>query len=312
MAAEGAGIERAVAIVRDNFVAWIYYAELALPFVALAALALSAGHARKAWPNSTVKIAVVIFLAVVLEAGFLRSPLEARLADPSVPLLILCAWLPAALFATLRSGLSLRPAGRTAAAWVTLLAGTALLLVMAVAVTRGGVGRLQKTRLDRGPRPAVRQAEDMWRNIGRAFPVRLDEDSRADGLTTLAVYLRECTAPTDRVFMQHYAPQVVALSERGFAGGHADLRPGFFETEQIQRLTVDRLRRQSVPMVLLGPGQDFGGFREAFPIVVRYFDEEYRVAGERTFDERFPMRLLIRRDAMPVRFFEPIGWPCFR
>ena len=157
---------------------------------------------------------------------------------------------------------------------------------------------------------AIEQAKNMWQQIARAFPVTLDASSGE--LTTLAVYLRECTASTDRIFMQHYAPQVLGLAERGFAGGHADLRPGFFTSDAMQRLTVDRLRRQSVPIALVGTGPDLGGFRESFPIVVEYFDTYYRTAGERTFEGRFPMRLLVRRDVRPVRQFAPLRWPCFR
>jgi hypothetical protein len=128
----------------------------------------------------------------------------------------------------------------------------------------------------------------------------------------LAYYVRECTQPTDRVFMQHYLPQVPALAERGFAGGHADLRPGFFKSEEMQRLTIERLRRQHVPIALVGAGDNLGGFRESFPLIVRYFDEHYQNMGEQEFDGRFQIRLLVRKDATPTGSFEPLGWPCFR
>ena len=40
----------------------------------------------------------------------------------------------------------------------------------------------------------------------------------------------------------------------------------------MQRLTVARLRAQSVPVALVGASDDLGGFRDSFPIVVSYFD----------------------------------------
>ena len=70
-------------------------------------------------------------------------------------------------------------------------------------------------------------------------------------LVTLSLYVNACTAPNDRVLVQAYIPQVLALARRAFAGGHADLRPGFFKTEEAQRLVLDRLQRQSVPVILL-------------------------------------------------------------
>ncbi|HEY7185828.1 MAG TPA: hypothetical protein VH436_04730, partial [Vicinamibacterales bacterium] len=89
----GGPVTRAIASIRDNRVAWMYYIEIALPLLALAVLALSRDAFRPDWPRARAKLVVVAVLAAVLDAGFLRSPLEARLADPSVPLVIILAWL---------------------------------------------------------------------------------------------------------------------------------------------------------------------------------------------------------------------------
>jgi hypothetical protein len=153
----------------------------------------------------------------------------------------------------------------------------------------------------------------MWEEIGRSFPVPDAPPDDPDSTMMLVSYLRQCTQPTDRVFMQHYLPQVTALAERGFAGGHADLRPGFFTSDEMQRLTIERLRRQRVPVALLGAGDGLGGFRDSFPLIARYFDERYRTAGEHDFDgRRFQIRLLVRADRTPTGSFAPLGWPCFR
>ncbi len=84
-------------------------------------------------------------------------------------------------------------------------------------------------------------------------------------LITLARYVNACTAPGDRVLVQAYLPQVLALAQRAFAGGHADLRPGFFATEEAQRLTLARLKAQSVPIILLDTGQSYENFRTLVP-----------------------------------------------
>ena len=82
-----------LAVVRDNEAAWMYYTEILLPFFALFVLAVSKDGFRPGWPHAKEKLAMVAVLAIALDAGFLRSPLEARLADPSVPLVILVGWL---------------------------------------------------------------------------------------------------------------------------------------------------------------------------------------------------------------------------
>jgi len=156
------------------------------------------------------------------------------------------------------------------------------------------------------------RADEVWKGVGAAFPLPADASNETDDLILLSHYLRQCTQPDDRIFMQHYLPQVLALAERGFAGGHADLRPGLFTSVEMQRLTVRRLTSQSVPLALVGAGDSLGGFRESFPIVVAYFDEHYTPVAERTFGGRFEIRLLARRGIRPSGVFEPLGWPCFR
>ena len=69
-----------------TWAAWTYYTEIALPFFALFVLWASSDGGRPGWPQARAKLGMVAVLAIMLVAFFLRSPLEARLADPSVPL----------------------------------------------------------------------------------------------------------------------------------------------------------------------------------------------------------------------------------
>ena len=127
----------------------------------------------------------------------------------------------------------------------------------------------------------------------------------------LAFYVNACTKPADRVLVQAYMPQVLAMARRAFAGGHADLRPGFFGAEDAQRLTVSRLERQSVPILLFEAGREFENFRKSFPIVMQYVDAHYRPAGAHVFDGRFGTTLYVRTDLTPTGTWMPLGWPCY-
>jgi hypothetical protein len=131
-------------------------------------------------------------------------------------------------------------------------------------------------------------------------------------LTTLAMYLNACTDSGDRIFVQPYIPQVLALSRRAFAGGHADLRPGFFNSEEAQRLTLARLRRQSVPVALLETEGSYRNFRESFPLITAYLDEHYALAATHVFDRRFGIQLFVARNREPVRRFDLLDWPCLQ
>ena len=304
-----------VAKVRDNGAAWVYYTEILLPFFALFVLAASRDGFRPEWPHAREKLAMVAVLGAVLDAGFLRSPLEARLADPSVPLAILMAWWLVSLPRMLLGDASLRPSWlpvRWPIRVAVTVVGAGIAILFAVLVK----GDLY-TRLDKA---------SMTDRFGKAFErvgvisnqLRVDWDlglwaarpERPD-LITLSLYVNACTTPDDRVLVQSYLPQVLAIARRAFAGGHADLRPGFFEFEEAQRLTVERLRSRSVPIILLDTEDSLRSFYRSFPIVTAYIDQEYRQAGMHIFDERFGLTLYVKKDRTPTGTYEPLGWPCF-
>ena len=304
-----------VAKVRDNGAAWVYYTEILLPFFALFILAASRDGFRPEWPHAREKLAMVAVLGAVLDAGFLRSPLEARLADPSVPLVILIAWMLVALSRMWLRDASLRPS------WLPLrwplrgavtIVGAGIALLFVVLVKGDLYSRLDKASMtDRFGKPFER-ADAIAKQLHMDWDLGLwaARPQRPD-LITLSLYVNACTMPDDRVLVQSYLPQVLALARRAFAGGHADLRPGFFEFAEAQRLTVERLRSRSVPMILLDTDDSLRSFYRSFPIITAYIDQEYRQAGMHTFDERFGITLYVKKDRTPMGTYEPLGWPCF-
>jgi hypothetical protein len=311
---EGLSTIPAVASVRDNWVAWWFYLELALPFFALAVLAMSRQAARPEWRRAGPKIAVVAVLAIVLNAGFLRSPLEARLADPSVPHAILIAWLVVAIVRLLRQPDVWQPALR---AWrVPLAAATAVVAAFFAAIFALTVSYDAYDKLD-----AANLTDSFTRPYRRAVAIaeylrtdwELDALARREDrpqLVTLSVYLAECTGPHARILVQPYIPAVLPLARRAFAGGHADLRPGFFTSRSAQELTLERLRRQDVPVVLLETGDSLQNFRKSFPLITAWLDEHYVEAGTHLFDERYGITLLLRKELQPTHSFPELGWPC--
>lgn len=309
------GVSRVVWVLRDNMVAWIFYTEIALPFFALFVLWMSSDGGRPGWQHARAKLATVAILAIMLDAYFLRSPLEARLADPSVPLAILLSWLVVAVPRLVVAGRSLSPAAQ-ASPWLVrglvAIGAAAIAFILLGTLSRDFYDRLDGASMaERVGKPPER-ALQIARQLQAEWDLRTWE-ARADrpDLITLSMYVNACTAPADRVLVQGYLPQVLALAKRAFAGGHADLRPGFFDTESAQRLTLDRLRRQSVPIMLLDAEQSLDNFRSSFPLIAAYIDEQYQVAGTHEFDERFGISLFVRKDLTPRSTWEPLGWPCY-
>lgn len=300
----------------DNAVAWMFYLEMALPVFSLGTLALSRDGFRPDWPLAVPKLASVAVLGIALNAGFLRHPLDARLADPSVPHAILLAWLTATVVRAAASRRSFRDAVQPWAVAVRaafVVAALSVAFVLWAALGTSLHDRLRKAALVGGPAEAIQRVRHIRKQLRDDW--RLESwqhrEDRPD-LLGLSLYLNACTAPDDRIFIQLYAPQVLALARRAFAGGHADLRPGFFTSSEAQLLTVRRLRRQRVPVALLEIGDGYAGFRDSFPIIAAYFDEHYTAAGTHLFDTRFGVQLFARKDAHRAGTYDALGWPCFR
>lgn len=66
-----------------------------------------------------------------------------------------------------------------------------------------------------------------------------------------------------------------------------------------------------MPIILLDSDGGNEAFRRSFPLVITYIDRHYTVAATHTFDGRFGINLLVRRDTAPKSTWEPLGWPCF-
>jgi hypothetical protein len=312
VASATAAVPRAVATLRANAVAWTFYLEVLIPIVAGALLLLARDAFRPAWTNARAKLGMVAILGLVLDAGFLRSPLEARLADPSVPHAILLAWLctVAAVMIALPRGQ--RPSiavGSLVPRLAILTVIGAMVLATGSLVTKDLGRRLEKATLTRSVTAAIEREQITVTDLRESWRLTTWESRRdRSDLIALSMYLNACTQPSDRVLVESYVPQVVALARRGFAGGQADVRLGLFDTPNAQQLTVERLQRQSVPVILLDSA---GAFRSDFPVVFAYVEAHYRRAGRRVFDGRFPFDLYVRRDVRPRGTYAPFGWPCY-
>jgi hypothetical protein len=298
----------------DHSSFWLFCFFLLLPVLATVLLFVRAPRRGTPWAQETAKMAVVVAFAVLVVYGFMRDDLTNRLADVSAPMSILSAWVLAQIVAIVRSG-AVEVRGRPVRLPMplrTIVAGvsaTAVLLT-ALVLVRPFMRALEEGRLMQGVEAMVSRA--------RAVTDRLQDTWPLDGWATgdraelqLARYLESCTAPTDRVLVTEFRSPILGLAQRGFAGGHVDLRAGGFQgTESEQRLAVERWRNQSVPVVIGPPHDDFPDWVESLPIVARYLEDEYYNRGEYELSG-FTFLFFERRDAPVVRRYEPLGFACF-
>jgi hypothetical protein len=292
-----------------NLVSWLFYLLVAIPFVAAVLLWWSRDAWRPVWPEARAKLAGVALLAFMLNVGFLRGALAARLADVIVPHTILIAWLlvVAAAMVRGRATVTLQAPARFAVALLIIVALAAPSVPLAAELGR----RLVASHIALDPGYIFGRMQEITARFRETWPLDRWASPTNNPSTALMFYLEACTRPEHRVFVSQYMPQVPALARRAFAGGHPDLRPGFFATEDDQVLFVERIRGQQVPVLIVPPTKEYEQFAQEFPLVERYFAERYGPVIDRDVGG---MRMGVRalKDSSPEGRYERLDLPCFR
>jgi hypothetical protein len=151
--------------------------------------------------------------------------------------------------------------------------------------------------------------------LGQMPPMRMSTAAEQDRARVMAPnvvdYLRTCTDPGDRVLVLADAAEVATFAARPFAGGHPTFRAGFYTLPDDQALTIARLERQSVPIVLTRDEADYHQHIEpAFKAVVAWVDARYEFRGELPALTGPPMRVLVRHDMAASERLGDTGLPC--
>jgi hypothetical protein len=284
----------------DNAIAWLYDVSVAVPVLALVALAGSPRTTALDARQTRAVIASLAVLALILDRYFLRNNLGARFGDLGAPVAILAAWLSTRY----QSGPMWR---RGLAAAIALIV---LVPTLQALFTTGSVWReLDTTGLSDSVTKIGRRLVTVTADL-RAIPPAAD--APADAEPNVAEYVRVCTAATDRVLVVADAPEILGMAGRPFAGGHPTFRPGFYRLEKDQRITLERLGGESVPIVLLDEdGSYTSHFLPQFGLIDAYVMSEYHRAGELPAPAGPPVQVFTRRDRMASGHYRMTGLPCF-
>jgi len=309
---------------RQNAFGWMYLVFTWAPFVVLLMLAVT--WVRPSWSVaanglSRPPVVATAVLGVATNAGFLRDPLGARLPDASAVTLVLFAWLVWQLVSAtsgrrVESAASLgftawaRSAARVIAVTVAFAAAAATVLS---AAELGSLDRaIETTGVTEGPRGMADVALRTFRTLAARPPIAgwLTVGDEQRELKELTRYVRECTAPEDRLLVTWFAPEVYFYAERRFAAGVAFFQPGFFSSPAEEELALARLRAQRVPLVLVDVARHESFVRD-HPQLSAHLADRYALAGDVAADGG-RLRVLTDRSAVPVRSVPPWSLPCFR
>jgi hypothetical protein len=298
-----------------NAEAWLFY----LPWGVAAAALARLFHTRDR-TGAPIVVAAVL-LSALTAASFLRSPLSERLADIWGPLPIALAYAIAPAFRRREElGPGARALGRVAVALVLVLTSFSV----------GVVGRvpevLDEAGLSDGPEEVMDRLDEVTDELSvRAADERALELAEPDDDRAALTYLSACTEPSDRILVFTFAPEIFYLTERGFAGGHVAFVVGYHGSEEDQRQTIERWRRQSVPLAVMVEDAQ----REAeryFPLVAEELARRYvpvlRIADNGQGDSQGdsqggsqggepPLLVMAERARAARSTYGPSGLPCF-
>ena len=289
-----------------NALALLYYVIVLLPVAAFVTLVW-------AWRRGTLTtvdlttLGAAAVLCAVINQGLIRESPDSRLPDIASPAVILAAWI---------TGIALRASQVGARRrWFRVMAraavGAVWLGVLWFATIFGQTGeRLEAAGILAGPRAAVHRFNDTRVTL-QLRPIDWYAPADSTGIPALTRYVQQCTRPSDRLLVAWFEPQIFFYAERPFAGGQTYLDAPWHSSTDDQILTIDRLRRQRVPIVLVNAARETA-FHEGYTLVHQYVSANYVEAARSGFGTAAEYAVLVRRDGRPKRTYGPLNLPCYR
>ena len=285
----------------QNALAWYYWLTLLVPVIALGWIGADWWRGRVARPEAAVVAAAAILCGIISHTLVRDYPSE-RLADVAAPTFVLAAWLARRIADPDRS-LVLGRLTRTG------IVSLVLVTFWSVWTVGESGSRLARAGVLDGPTGVWEQLVVVNRRLLQR-PIDGWAPPGSTGRQALTRYVMDCTEPSDQILVTWYAPDVFFHAERGFAGGQAFLHEGWHASFADQRLTLERMQRQSVPIILSRPG-DLS--RSRFPLIYDYVQSSYRIAAKSSFGEEAGSFLVfVDARLAPVAEHRGYGLPCFR
>jgi hypothetical protein len=301
-------------LTKMNGAIWLYDALFFTPLVAAALLIVRAirGGTRQVRLKADTtrdgeapKVIAVIVLSVLFNIFLIRDNLDSRLADVIVPGALLWAWLLRGPW----QGLFDRPIRILALARATGCAVVMLSIWMSVDVYAGSMNQLTATEMFSTPLHAARRLKGAIVTL-RGDPLEQFAPAGSTGLRALTRYINRCTAPTDRLLVLGYQPEMFFYADRRIGGGNAVFHANSGAAPRQQEIIVARLQRERVPIAIL-PIDQAGEIKNVYPILKKYIDSRYRLAKEDGFGEGRPLGVLVDSQATSSHLDPELGLPCF-
>jgi len=289
-----------------NALAWFYYGTTGLPLLVLLVCGYLAWK-RRAPQAELATMAAYACLCLVIGRALLAAAPDTRLADIACPTVTLGSWLAGRAVGGRAGG----GHGSWSLPWRPIaLAGFFAISAWSVVAQAEVLATLEKFHLLEGPGTAWRQISAVNRQLHLRPIDSWDSAIANETIGILGRYVLRCTAPNDRLLvLGAFAPEVYFYAERGFAGGQVHFMSGWHDSPEDQVLTTERLRRERVPIVLVGGGQD--RFEFGFPMVAKEIRSRFVEVARSQFGSRAEWGVLVDPTRVPTGTDPQLGLPCF-
>jgi hypothetical protein len=288
---------------QGNWEAWLFYVFYAIPIASLGIAWWRARRGLERWSGESAGVAAIAVMAIVMNLGFIRTPLTARLPDAGAAAAILGAWLLGVAFDARAT--TIRRVALTSAAAIFVLTARA------VSVVGDVPGELNRAGVLNRSGAMVERIGDLNTRLRKTVPAGSHVPSRnSEALMPFFAYLERCSSPRDRLVMTGLQPDVFVLANRGFAGGQMAYRPAFYAAEKDQRTAIARMQSQSVPFVIIALEEETG-FRGALPLVAAYVDAHYEPLAHTEVPGTRGLQLYVEKERPSIGRDDATGWPCF-
>ncbi len=282
---------------RHNAENWLYYFFVAMPAVTAALVV----RRRPGVASATIKAGALAVLCITVVLTLVRGNLDSRLPDVAAPSFILAGWMLATLWTAKGVGTPRRRAAAACAA-----------LTLAAITTASTMALANENPLRRLASIAIRLPGSVTEptTLLRGDPLVLWEREGTTDVRGLARWMRECTAPDDRLLVFGHHPAVFFHAQRLFAGGMLFFSAGYFSDPASQRLTVERLADQAVPFVVI-EATGTRALEDTYAIVGEHVLRNYSLATETNFGGDRSFLIYASHEVTPIAF-EREGLPCLQ
>jgi hypothetical protein len=108
-----------------------------------------------------------------------------------------------------------------------------------------------------------------------------------------------------------YADEIPYFARRRFAAGQGYFFHGFLRREADQRLALERLAQQSVPVAIM-PYEYQREFADDYRLVAQHVAARFQEAGIVSVEGEPRFRVFVDKARRPTSVDPVLGFPCFR